>query len=64
MDYKIVTSSSASGLNDSVKKLISEGYKPVGGHHVVEVHHQLRYSGMEHKTTEIDREYSQTMIKD
>jgi len=64
MEYKVVTSSSASGLNESVQKHILEGYKPIGSHHVVEVHHQLRYSGMQHKDTQIEREYSQTMIKD
>jgi hypothetical protein len=64
MEYKVVTSSSANGLNESVQKLIWEGFKPVGGHHVVEVHHQLRFSGMQHKDTQIEREYSQTMIKE
>ena len=63
MEYKVVTSQSATGLNETVKNLISEGYKPVGGHNVVEVHHQLRFSGMQHTSTIIDREYSQTMIK-
>lgn len=63
MEYKVVTSSSGSGLNDLVKKYIDDGFKPVGGHHVVEVHHQLRYSGMQHRDTQIESEYSQTMIK-
>jgi len=40
-----------------------DGFEPVGGHHVVEIHHQLRFSGMQHKDTTIEREYSQTMIK-
>ena len=64
MEYKVVTSSSASGLNENVQKFMWNGFKPVGGHHVVEVHHQLRFAGSEHKETMIEREYSQTMIKD
>jgi hypothetical protein len=47
-----------------VKEQISEGWKPIGGHGVVEVHRQNRYSGSQHMDTIIKVEYSQTMIKD
>ena len=64
MEQKVITSSSAHGLNEKMKELIQSGWIPIGGHHVVEAHHQLRYSGMQHKETEISSEYSQTMRKD
>jgi hypothetical protein len=60
--YKIVTSSNANSLTEKVNQAISEGWEIIGSHHVVEKHHQLRYSGMQHKDTTIDLEYSQTII--
>ena len=64
MEQKILTSTSASGLNAKIAEAIEQGYTPVGSHHVVEVHHQMRFSGMQHKDTMVEREYSQTVKKD
>lgn len=63
MEQKIITSHTASGLNEQIKKMIAEGWEPVGGHSVVQVHAQNRYTGMQHKDTIYDSEYSQTMRK-
>lgn len=62
MKYKIVTSSRASTLTDKVNELIAEGWEIVGSHSVVEKHRQNRFSGMQHRDTEIESEYSQTII--
>ena len=64
MDYQILTSSSPSGLTQKVNEHIKEGWKPVGGHQVVENHRQNRYSGTQHQDTTIQSEYSQTMMKE
>lgn len=64
MEQKIITAHSASHLNEKVSKLISEGWKPIGSHKVVEVHRQNRYAGTQHMDTIIESEYSQTMVKD
>lgn len=64
MEYKIVYSSSPSGLSEKVNNLIKEGWKPVGGHSVVEHHRQNRFRGTELVDTTIESEYSQTMIKE
>ena len=64
MEYKIVYSSSPSGLSEKVNNLINEGWKPIGGHSVVELHRQNRFSGSQHMDTRIESEYSQTMIKE
>lgn len=64
MDYKIVSASYPDGLTKKVKELLEEGWKPVGGHCVVEEHKQNRYSGMLLMDTIIKVEYSQTMIKE
>lgn len=63
MEYKILTSRSASGLMEKVKESQMQGWNPIGSHQVVEKNHQLRYSGMQHKDTQIECEYSQTMTK-
>jgi len=63
-DYKIVYSPSPEGLESKVKEKISEGWKPIGGHSVVEEHRQNRYSGSQHMDTIIKVEYSQTLIKE
>ena len=60
--YKIITASKANSLTEKVNIAISEGWEIVGEHKVVEKHHQLRYSGMSHRDTEIESEYSQTVI--
>lgn len=64
MEQMILTSSSASGLNTAIKNMVAQGWIPIGSHKVVEIHHQLRYSGMQHKDTVIELEYSQTIKKD
>jgi hypothetical protein len=58
MEQKIITAHSASDLNSKLADLMKEGWKPIGPHHVVEVHHQMRFSGMQHKDTIVEREYS------
>lgn len=63
MEYKIVTASSAGGLNNSVNALLKEGWKTKGSHNVVRTHEQKRFAGMQHKDTTYQHEYSQTMIK-
>lgn len=62
-EQKIITSISANGLNNKIDEMIKDGWQPIGGHQVVQTHHQLRYSGMQHHSTTIDLEYSQTMYK-
>lgn len=64
MEQKIITSSSASGLNEKIQKMIEEGWKPLGSHQVVIKHSQNRFAGMQHKDTINEIEYSQTIIKD
>jgi hypothetical protein len=64
MEFKILVSHSVSGLNQQIKEHIFEGFKPVGGHQVVKKHEQLRFSGLQHKDTIIEVEYSQSMIKE
>jgi len=58
MEQKIITAHSASELNSKLADLMKEGWKPMGSHHVVESHHQMRFAGMQHKDTIIEREYS------
>lgn len=64
MEYKIVSSSFPSGLTKTVMEFIKNGWKPIGGHQVVEVHRQNRFSGTEHRDTIIESEYTQTLIKE
>ena len=64
MKYKILTDTSASGLNVKVQDMIEIGWKPKGGHKVVEKHHQPKYSGSQHMQTVIRSEYSQTLVKE
>jgi hypothetical protein len=64
MDYKIITSSSPEQLSSRVMEYIKEGWKPIGGHSVVETHRQNRYSGSQHMDTQIKSEYSQTITKE
>lgn len=61
MEQKVITSSSVVGLNEKISKMIAEGWEPVGGHSVVQVNAQNRYSGLQHKDTIYESEYSQTM---
>jgi hypothetical protein len=63
MEQKIIKSSSISDLNTKMADMIAEGWEPIGEHKAVEKHHQLRYSGMQHKDTMVESEYSQTMRK-
>ncbi len=64
MDYKIITSGSPEQLSSMVRENMNEGWKPVGGHSVVETHRQNRFSGQQHMDTIIKVEYSQTLIKE
>lgn len=64
MEQMILTSNSAQGINTSIKNMVAQGWTPVGSHKVVELCHQLSYSGMQHKHTVIELEYSQTIRKD
>lgn len=64
MDYKIIYSSSPEDLTRKVKEMITEGWKPVGGHSAVETKRQNRFSGSQHMDTLIHSEYSQTLIKE
>ncbi len=64
MEQQVLTARSASELNAKIAYSIEQGFKPVGSHHVVETHHQMRFSGSQHKDTVIDLEYSQTVRKD
>ena len=63
-DYKILTDPNARALAHAVQEYIELGWTTVGGHSVVEKHHQLQYAGMQHKNTTIRSEYSQTIIKE
>jgi len=64
MDYKVITSHSPDQLTNRVNDYIKEGWKPVGGHSVVETHRQNRFRGTEMVDTIIQSEYSQTIIKE
>lgn len=64
MEYKILSSPSPDELTRLVNQLISEGWKPVGGHGVVQTRSINRFSGTQHRDTLITTEYSQTMIKE
>jgi hypothetical protein len=64
MEQKIITSSSASGLNQKIAEMQKEGWEPIGSHSVVTTHEQKIFSGLEHKRTEFEREYSQTIKRE
>lgn len=64
MQYKILTDTNASELNVKVQDMLEIGWTPVGGHKVVEKHHQPKYAGSQHMQTVIRSEYSQTLIKE
>lgn len=64
MEYHIVVSSSPEGLSGRVKEYIKEGWKPVGGHTVVEVQRQNRFAGQQHMDTLVKSEYSQTIVRE
>ena len=64
MEQKIITSSSASGLNSKIAKMQLEGFEPLGEHKVLSVftqHVSDGGGGMKHSIHE--NEYSQTMKK-
>jgi hypothetical protein len=63
MEYKIVKSSSASGLAEVVNMYMADGFKPIGSHQVVTTRELNRFRGSQHADTLIDNEYSQTMVK-
>ena len=64
MEYKIVKSSTASGLAEVVNMYMADGFKPIGSHQVVTTRELNRFRGSQHADTLIDNEYSQTMIKE
>jgi len=64
MEYKVITSSSPQGLNNTMNSLIKEGWEPKGSHQVVVIHSQNRYSGMQLMDTKHETEYSQTMVRE
>lgn len=63
MEYKILSSRSPEELSRKVNELIQEGWEVIGGHSVVEVHRQNRFSGSQHMDTRIEVEYSQTLCR-
>jgi len=63
MEYKILTSSFPAGLTQKVEQSIIEGWTPISGHQVVEIHRQNRYSGAQLMSTQIQLEYTQTITK-
>jgi hypothetical protein len=63
MEQKIITSHTASNLNEKIKQMIAEGWEPIGEHKVINTHSQNRYSGTQHMDTIHEVEYSQSMKK-
>jgi len=63
MQYKILTSHTASELNRMIETYIEDGWSIVGSHQVAVVHEQNRFAGTQHKDTIIEREYSISMKK-
>ena len=64
MQQKIIVSNSPERLNEKMKNLIADGWKPVGSHKVVVTHVQNRYAGTQHMDSIHRVEYSQSMYKD
>jgi hypothetical protein len=64
MEQKIITSSSASGLNQKIAEMQKDGWEPIGSHSVVVVNEQKRFSGAQHSSTSFEHEYSQTMRRE
>lgn len=64
MEYKIISSRSPEELTRKVNEQLNDGWKLVGGHSVVEIHRQNRYSGMQHMDTRIEVEYSQSIVRE
>lgn len=64
MEQKIITSSSASGLNSKIKEMMADGWEPIGSHFVVTTHQQPRYRGNQLGDVQYEQEYSQTMKKE
>jgi hypothetical protein len=63
MQYKILTSHTASELNRMIETYIEDGWSVVGSHQIAVVHEQNRFAGTQHKDTIIEREYSISMKK-
>ena len=64
MEHKVITASSASGLNSKSEQMQKEGWKPVGEHKVVTTLEQKRFSGAQHSSTTFEHEYSITMNRE
>ena len=64
MKFKILSSGSPEELTRKVNEHITDGWKPVGNHSVVEIHRQNRYSGQQHMDTRIEVEYSISIVRE
>lgn len=64
MEFKILSSRSPEELTRRVNEHITDGWKPVGNHSVVEIHRQKRYSGQQHMDTRIEVEYSISVVRE
>jgi len=62
-EYKILSARTKGELETQVKGLMTDGWKPVGGHQVETIHMQNVYAGNQHKHTTYQREYTQTIIR-
>jgi hypothetical protein len=64
MEYKVIETGTSTELNRQVKIHLELGWKPVGSHQVIVKHIQNRFSGLQHKDSISEMEYSQTMVKE
>jgi len=64
MEQKVLIAGTATMLNQKISEHIEAGWKPLGSHFVVQRYHQNKFSGTQLMATQIDLEYSQTMIKE
>ena len=64
MEQKIITSSSASGLNSKIAEMQKEGWEPIGGHTVTVEEEYAQYAGSQYRRTLRTHEFQQTMKKD
>jgi hypothetical protein len=63
MEQKIITSSSASGLNAKIKELIEEGWEPIGSHTISVEEEYAQYAGSQYRRTERKHQFHQSMKK-
>lgn len=62
-EQKVIYANSVGSINEQISKYIAEGWQPIGSHMAVVSHEQLRYSGMQHKDTIVEVEYSQSIVR-